>query len=96
VSGGVVLSIGVGHEAAGPDDGRHPAASVTGCGHSGEAGEWFATVQDRALTRVQAEAVAEGTQFSDAQLELIVIGILASASEMLTLLDELGLRRRPG
>ena len=39
-------------------------------------------------------AVAEGTEFADRDIELVEIGILASASEMLTLLDEVGLRRR--
>jgi hypothetical protein len=36
--------------------------------------EWLATVQDQAMTRVQAEAVAEGTPFSAEQLELAEIG----------------------
>ena len=45
--------------------------------------------------RAKAEAAGEGTRFSEAQLELIGIAVLAGASEMLTLLDELGLRRRP-
>ena len=52
----------------------------------------LATVQDRAMTRAKAEAVAEGTQFSEAQLELVGVGMLAGASEMLTLLNQLGLR----
>jgi hypothetical protein len=48
-----------------------------------------------ALTRAKAEAAGEGTLFSAEQLELIDIGVMAGASEMLSLLDELGLRRRP-
>lgn len=57
------------------------------------ADEWLARVRDRAHTRVKAEAVAEGTEFSASDLELIEIGILAGASEMLSLVQELGLRR---
>lgn len=55
---------------------------------------WLAAVRGRAVTRVKAEAVAEGTVISGEDLELIEIGILAGASEMLTLIDDLGLRRR--
>jgi hypothetical protein len=57
--------------------------------------EWLATVKARALTRVRAQAVADGTQLSAAQLELVGIGVLAGAREMLTLTDQLGLRLRP-
>jgi hypothetical protein len=57
------------------------------------AGRWLATVRDRAHTRVQAEAVGEGTDFSADDLELVEIGILAGASEMLSLVQDLGLRR---
>ena len=48
------------------------------------------------MTRVKAEAVAEEATLSDVALEWIDIGVMAGASEMLTLLDDLGLRRRPG
>jgi hypothetical protein len=49
------------------------------------ASAWLADVKDRALSRARAEAVAEGTQFSAEQLELIEIGIVAGVSEMLDL-----------
>jgi hypothetical protein len=57
------------------------------------ADEWLATVRDRAHTRIRAEAVVEGTEFSADDLELVEIGILAGASEMLSLVQELALRR---
>jgi hypothetical protein len=44
---------------------------------------WLADVKDRARSRVQAEAVAEGTQFSSGQLELTQIGLVAGVSAML-------------
>ena len=47
------------------------------------------------LTRTRAEADSEGTRFSDRDLELVEVGIVAGASEMLSLLDELGLLRWP-
>jgi hypothetical protein len=47
------------------------------------------------LARTRAEAVSEGAPFSERDLELVEIGIVAGASEMLTLLDELGLLRPP-
>jgi hypothetical protein len=62
--------------------------------HEEQASEWLATVKDRALTRAKAEAAGEGTQFSLEQLELVGVGILAGASEMVDVLDELGLLRR--
>lgn len=40
------------------------------------------------MTRVRAESIADGMQFSDAQLECIEVGVLAGASEMLTMLTE--------
>jgi hypothetical protein len=48
-----------------------------------QANEWLAIVKDRAMTRAKAEAAGAGTQFSADQLELVGIGILAGASEML-------------
>jgi hypothetical protein len=59
-----------------------------------QADEWLATVKDLAMTRAKAEAAGAGTQFSAEQLEMAEIGVMAGASEMLDLLDELGLRRR--
>jgi hypothetical protein len=56
-----------------------------------QADQWLATVKDRALTRAKSEAVAGRTQFSAEQLELVGVGILAGASEMVDVLDELGL-----
>jgi hypothetical protein len=60
-----------------------------------QAAEWLATVKERAMTRAQAEAVAEGTQFSSAQLELVEIGVLAGAHEMLDFIQELAAKGGP-
>jgi hypothetical protein len=41
--------------------------------HEHQASEWLAIVRDRAMTRAKAEAVADGTEFSTEQLELVEV-----------------------
>ena len=58
--------------------------------------EWLDTVQEQAALLVQAEAVAEGHTFTDEQMRLVEIGILAGASQAIdSLFDLAGLRRSP-
>ncbi|MFL6098579.1 MAG: hypothetical protein ACJ71T_01340 [Actinomycetales bacterium] len=53
-----------------------------------QANAWIAAVQERAMTRVRAESIADGILFSQAQLECMEIGVLAGAWEMLAWLTD--------
>ena len=59
-----------------------------------EADLLLATVRVRATGRMRVEAVGR-PDFTAAEWELLDIGILAGATEMLRLFDELALRQRP-
>ena len=69
-------------------------SGVGGLGRTGEADLLLATIKVRATGRVRVEVVGPA-EFTAAEWELLDMGVMAGAGEMLTLLDELGLRRRP-